>query len=177
MSAPVGLEDVIAAHTAICDVDGARGRLVYRGERVEDLVAGADFEAVAGLVVGASRDSATLAAVRAGRGPGRALAARALPALRAAGRARPLDAVRTAVSAVAGDVDHPPTADQAYALVAAMPYLVAAAIRLARGGSRRSHRRRTPPTHARPRPPCSCACCTVASPSRPTSGPLTRTWC
>ncbi len=32
-----GLEDVIAARSAICQVDGAEGRLYYRGYEIGDL--------------------------------------------------------------------------------------------------------------------------------------------
>jgi len=39
-----GLEDVIAARSAICRVDGEAGRLYYRGYEVADLVSAASFE-------------------------------------------------------------------------------------------------------------------------------------
>ncbi len=39
-----GLEDVIAARSAICRVDGEAGRLYYRGYEVADLVRAASFE-------------------------------------------------------------------------------------------------------------------------------------
>src|SRR6266852_2888979 len=45
-----GLDDVVAAETALSDVDGQAGRLVIRGHRVEDLVAEATFEDVCGLM-------------------------------------------------------------------------------------------------------------------------------
>ncbi len=45
-----GLDDVVAAETALSDVDGQAGRLVIRGHRVEDLVASATFEDVCGLM-------------------------------------------------------------------------------------------------------------------------------
>jgi citrate synthase len=45
-----GLDDVVAAETALSDVDGQAGRLVIRGHRVEDLVARATFEDVCGLM-------------------------------------------------------------------------------------------------------------------------------
>ncbi|PYQ55835.1 MAG: citrate synthase/methylcitrate synthase [Acidobacteria bacterium] len=45
-----GLDDVVAAETALSDVDGQAGRLVIRGHRVEDLVASATFEEVCGLM-------------------------------------------------------------------------------------------------------------------------------
>src|SRR5436190_11951112 len=42
-----GLEGVIAARTVLSEVDGARGRLIIRGYRVEDLAGRARFEEVA----------------------------------------------------------------------------------------------------------------------------------
>ena len=45
-----GLEDVIAARSAICQVDGAEGRLYYRGYEIGELAAGASFEDVTYLL-------------------------------------------------------------------------------------------------------------------------------
>jgi len=45
-----GLEDVIAARSAICRVDGEAGRLYYRGYEVADLVRAASFEDVTHLL-------------------------------------------------------------------------------------------------------------------------------
>src|ERR1700704_4849434 len=39
-----GLEDIIAARSAICRVDGEAGRLYYRGYEIADLVGAASFE-------------------------------------------------------------------------------------------------------------------------------------
>src|SRR5438094_9539854 len=44
------LKDVVAAPTAICTIDGAEGRLIYRGYSIEDLAAGATFEEVVYLL-------------------------------------------------------------------------------------------------------------------------------
>jgi len=46
-----GLEGVIAAETGICKIDGANGKLHYRGYSVEDLVEHADFEEVTYLLL------------------------------------------------------------------------------------------------------------------------------
>jgi len=43
----LGLDEVIAAETVLSDVDGAAGRLVLRGEAVEDLAGVVPFEAMA----------------------------------------------------------------------------------------------------------------------------------
>src|SRR5712691_1991413 len=45
-----GLEDVIAARSAICRVDGEAGRLYYRGYEIGDLAAGASFDDVTHLL-------------------------------------------------------------------------------------------------------------------------------
>ena len=42
-----GLEGVVAAETALAMVDGERGRLLYRGYRIGDLVERASYAAVA----------------------------------------------------------------------------------------------------------------------------------
>lgn len=42
-----GLEGVVVADTALSDVDGARGRLIVAGQRVEDLTDPPDFEGLA----------------------------------------------------------------------------------------------------------------------------------
>ncbi|MGH7415026.1 MAG: citrate/2-methylcitrate synthase [Candidatus Rokuibacteriota bacterium] len=39
-----GLEDIIAARSAICRVDGEAGRLYYRGYEIADLASAASFE-------------------------------------------------------------------------------------------------------------------------------------
>ena len=45
-----GLEDVVAAHTVMSDVDGAAGRLIIRGRSLDDLAGRATFEEVARLL-------------------------------------------------------------------------------------------------------------------------------
>src|SRR5215468_8840024 len=45
-----GLEGVVAAETELCDLDGARGRLAYRGYDIDDLARKATFEEVAYLL-------------------------------------------------------------------------------------------------------------------------------
>lgn len=46
----IGLEDVVAAETVLSDVDGLAGRLVIRGEPLEDLTGRVSFEDVVGLL-------------------------------------------------------------------------------------------------------------------------------
>lgn len=45
-----GLEGIIAAPTAICDLDGVNGRLAYRGYDIEDLARSSTFEEVVYLL-------------------------------------------------------------------------------------------------------------------------------
>src|SRR5215468_8165862 len=45
-----GLEDVVVSTTEICFIDGHKGRLVYRGYDVDDLVAHSSFEEVVYLL-------------------------------------------------------------------------------------------------------------------------------
>jgi citrate synthase len=95
-----GLEDVIAARSAVCAIDGAAGRLFYRGYEIGELAGAVPFEEVAALLWSGERpDASQAASFRA-----RLLAARGLPALieallRTLPRdCHPLDALRTAIS-------------------------------------------------------------------------------
>src|SRR5713101_733874 len=45
-----GLEGVVAAETALCDLDGSNGRLAYRGYDIDDLARQATFEEVCYLL-------------------------------------------------------------------------------------------------------------------------------
>src|SRR5882724_3879940 len=46
-----GLEGVVAAETQLCDLDGANGRLAYRGYAIADLARRATFEEVTYLLL------------------------------------------------------------------------------------------------------------------------------
>jgi citrate synthase len=136
-----GLEDVIAARSAICRVDGEAGRLYYRGYEIGDLAARATFEDVTHLLWFGDLP----AAARRGEFRARLAAARGLPdavagLLRALPRdCHPLDALRTAVSlAAAGDPDarsSEPDANvrKSLALMALVPETVAAWHRIRAG--------------------------------------------
>ncbi|MGH7306039.1 MAG: citrate/2-methylcitrate synthase [Candidatus Rokuibacteriota bacterium] len=136
-----GLEDVIAARSAICQVDGERGRLYYRGYEIADLAGALSFEDVTALLwrgeLPSAADSAAFAA--------RMAAARGLPPavaelLQTLPRdAHPLDALRTAVSLAA---THDPDARssepeanlaKAFRLMALVPETVAAWQRIRTG--------------------------------------------
>ena len=45
-----GLEDVVAARSGICAIDGAAGQLRYRGYEIGELAATRSFEAVTHLL-------------------------------------------------------------------------------------------------------------------------------
>src|SRR2546422_6027412 len=69
-----GLEDVIAARSAICRVDGEAGRLYYRGYEIGDLARAVSFEDVTALLwfggLPSTAEAAAVAAgLRAARGP------------------------------------------------------------------------------------------------------------
>ncbi len=103
-----GLEDVIAARSAICQVDGGAGRLYYRGYEIGELAGAVPVEDVTALLwFGELPTPAAAAEFRA-----RLAAARGLPGavrdlLGALPRdTHPLDALRTAISlAASGDPD------------------------------------------------------------------------
>ena len=133
-----GLEDVIAARSAITAIDGAEGRLYHRGYEIGELAAHASFEETTHLLwfgelpAPAERDrfAARLRHARALPPPVLALL-RTLPA-----DAHPLDALRTAVS-LAATIDPDRRASDAEAnlrkalrLTALVPAVVAAWQRL-----------------------------------------------
>src|SRR5574338_721681 len=136
-----GLEDVIAARSAICRVDGEAGRLYYRGYEVADLVRAASFEDVTHLLwFGELPSTAERAAFTTRLGEARGLPAPVLDLLRRLPRdCHPLDALRTAVS-LAGATDpdvrsNEPDANlrKAFRLMSLVPATVATCQRLCTG--------------------------------------------
>ncbi|HYB69722.1 MAG TPA: citrate/2-methylcitrate synthase, partial [Candidatus Bathyarchaeia archaeon] len=136
-----GLEDVIAARSAICRVDGEAGRLYYRGYEIADLVSTATFEEATYLLwfgeLPSPAERATFAASLAATRP---LPPAVLDLLRRLPRdCHPLDALRTAVSlAAAFDPDvrsNEPEANlrKAYRLMTVVPATVAAWQRIRTG--------------------------------------------
>jgi citrate synthase len=124
-----GLEGVIAGETSLSYVDGERGRLLYRGYRIGDLVEHGTYPAVANLLWTGDWDPKH----RLATGP---VSPAVLEVIRALPTAtKPMDALRTAVSAwgATQDLPWPPTAEQARALTAFAPSALAAFVRL-RGG-------------------------------------------
>jgi citrate synthase len=136
-----GLEDVIAARSAICRVDGEAGRLYYRGYEIADLVSAASFEDTTHLLwFGELPSAGERAAFAARLEEARPLPAAVLDLLRRLPRVcHPLDALRTAVSlAAASDPDvseDAPDANlrKAYRLMGLVPATVAAWQRIRTG--------------------------------------------
>jgi len=126
-----GLEGVIAGETSLSKVDGANGRLFYRGYRIDDLVQNGTYPAVANLLwTGLWDPKARLATGPIPKAVTTTL--RALPS-----DAKPMDALRTAVSAwgATQQLPWPPTVEQARALTAFAPSALAAFVRIREGKS------------------------------------------
>ena len=112
-----GLEGVIAGETSLSLVDGERGRLLYRGYRIGDLVDRGTYPAIANLLWTGDWDPAH-------RLPTSPVPPAVLTSLRALPTtAKPMDALRTAVSAwgATQDLTWPPTIEHARALTAFSP--------------------------------------------------------
>ncbi len=136
-----GLEGVVAAKSEICFIDGAAGRLVYRGFEIADLVEHATFEEVAYLLWDNKLPNRTeLTALRQQLGAAAPLPPHAMAVLKALpSKTQPMDALRTAVSALGAlDPDlesNEPDADRrkAVRLTAQLPTIVTAFHRLRNG--------------------------------------------
>jgi citrate synthase len=128
-----GLADVVAASTAVSDIDGRAGRLFYRGYDIHDLAGRLSFEECVHLLLRGTLPTRTeLAALEA-----ELAAARTLPPIvervvgEIAAKAGPMEALRTLLSVVGLDdpdkESNDPDANQrkAVRLVAQMPLLVA----------------------------------------------------
>ena len=129
-----GLADVVAASTALSDIDGRAGLLFYRGYDINDLVGHTSFEEIAFLLQrGTAPDRAQLDGYRAELAAGRQLGSLAADDLAGvARRQRPMEALRSLVSL--GSADDPDAASNAPAanqrkaarLTAQQPVLIAA---------------------------------------------------
>ena len=136
-----GLEDVIAARSAICAIDGAEGRLYYRGYEIGALAGTVPFELVTALLWRGELPTPKEAAqFRARLEAERGLPAPVVALLRSLPRdAHPLDALRTAISldatldpdARAGDPDA--NVRKSLRLMNRVPEIVAAWQRLRTG--------------------------------------------
>jgi citrate synthase len=129
-----GLADVVAASTALSDIDGRAGRLSYRGYDINQLAGAATFEEIAYLLQrGKPAGADELASYRAELASGRALGPLVSASVAAVSRGQqPMAALRSLVSlASADDPDaesNEPSANlrKAARLTAQQPVLVAA---------------------------------------------------
>jgi citrate synthase len=132
-----GLEGVVGAETAISEVDGANGRLIYRGGYlIEDLAPAVTFEEAAYLLWnGELPDKSQLATLCKQMSAARRLKDSARGALKSLDPTTdPMDALRTVVSAQGATKSlTKPTLDEAIALTAVIPTIVAAAYRRSHG--------------------------------------------
>jgi citrate synthase len=139
---PAGLEGVVVAESEISFVDGAAGRLVYRGYSIEELASGSTFEETSKLLLdGELPTRAELQTFERALVTERAIDERTLSAIRGyPADVDPMSALRTGVSALGmvdpdRDDDGPDaTRRKAIRLIAKLPTLVAAFER-SRGGN------------------------------------------
>lgn len=136
---PSGLEGVVAASTALSHVFGEEGKLVYRGYDIHELAGHASFEEVAHLLwVGHLPNKSELAEFTAKLDANRTLPAEVITILRQLPAGTPpMDALRTAVSSLGpllpGVFNEEPDLDEAIALAARFPSILAAFHRIRNG--------------------------------------------
>ena len=132
-----GLEGVVAAETSISEVDGANGRLIYRGGYlIEDLVPVVGYEEIAYLLWhGELPNESQLDALRKQMSAARDLNKSARGTINAIDPAvDPMDTLRTVASAQgASKTLNKPSLDEAIALTAVFPTIVGAAERRRQG--------------------------------------------
>src|SRR3989449_901253 len=132
-----GLEGVVAAETAVSEVDGANGRLIYRGGYlIEDLVPVAGYEEIAHLLWhGELPNENELDTLRQQMAAARTLNQSARGALMAMdGQIDPMDVLRTVVSAQGASKSlTKPSLAEAIALTAVFPTIVGSAYRRRQG--------------------------------------------
>ncbi|WP_274649306.1 citrate/2-methylcitrate synthase [Paenibacillus humicola] len=131
-----GLEDVVAAETEICHVDGIHGDLIYRGYRAKELALRCSFEEAAFLLWrGHMPGDAELRAFSERLALFRVLP----PALRKLLDAMPAEAPAISVMMAAcaamaeAGLDRPPSEEQALRITALLPVILAYRYRSVRG--------------------------------------------
>jgi citrate synthase len=136
---PEGLEGVVAASTALSHVFGEEGKLIYRGYDIHELAGKASFEEVAYLLwIGHLPTESELKSFKEKLSANRELPKGVVDGLRVLPKdAAPMDALRTGVSLL-GAVDvstfsDTPDLDEAIALSARFPGILAAFFRLRQG--------------------------------------------
>jgi citrate synthase len=136
-----GLQDVVVSTSEICFIDGDRGRLLYRGYDIHDLVAHSSFEETAALLWnGALPKRSELDTLRKALATQRRLPPKVLTLVRSLPRkSDSMDVLRTAVSALgiydpdAGDNSREANLRKAVRIQAQVPTLVAAWSRIRKG--------------------------------------------
>jgi citrate synthase len=136
-----GLEDVIAARSGVCTIDGGAGRLYYRGYEIGELTGAVPFEDVTRLLwLGELPTADEARAFRARLTDARDLPPALVALLRGLPPStHPLDALRTAVSYAAsldpdvGASDPEANLRKAFRLMTLIPAVVAARHRLRTG--------------------------------------------
>src|SRR6202171_1411096 len=136
-----GLEDVIAANSAICDIIGAQGKLTYRGIDIHDLARNSSFEETTYLLwFGSLPTRDALHKFSAQLASHRALPTQVLTLMKDFPRgATPMDALRTALSALASydpqahDASHEANVAKALRVTAQTATIVAAYEQTRRG--------------------------------------------
>ncbi len=132
-----GLDGIVVGQTAISEVDGEHGKLTYHGYLIGELAETALYEEVVHLLwYGHLPTQSELTTLRARMRAQRALPDAVLRVIRALPTtAEPMDVLRTAVSAygVAVNIQGKPTQEQAIALTALFPTILAAFQRLRSG--------------------------------------------
>lgn len=95
-----GLEDIVAASSAICDVNGKEGRLIYQGYDIHDLAEHSNFEEVVYLLwFGRLPNKSELAKLSAELGASRALPPELIQAMKQFPKnSQPMEVLRTATS-------------------------------------------------------------------------------
>jgi citrate synthase len=136
-AAPKGLDGVVVASTAISQVFGNEGRLVYRGYDIGQLAGNATFEEVCFLLwKGHLPNQVELDGLRSAMSAQRALPDAVMATVRAMpAAADPMDTLRTGASAIGAalPIGGSATFEQALALTARFPTIVAAFDRLRKG--------------------------------------------
>src|SRR6266705_2701172 len=141
MTTTEGLEDVVASHSQICDLDGKLGKLSYFGIDIHDLARYSSFEETAYLLWhGVLPTKSQLEEVKVQLAANRALPDPLLQLMRLLPlKTPPMDVLRTTVSALSAfDPDlHDKSTDanhrRAICLTAVMPTIVAAWDRMRNG--------------------------------------------
>jgi citrate synthase len=136
-----GLEDVVAARSGVCTIDGAAGRLYYRGYEIGELAGAVPFEDITALLwFGELPTPAEARTFRGRLAEGRGLPTPIVDLLRTLPRdGHPLDVLRTAVSFAALLDTDAATSDpdanlrKAFRLMALIPAVVAAWHRIRTG--------------------------------------------